>query len=77
MSTDNETIEKEVPVGVHSPWARYPEACRLTMSGAERLRLGRSSDGNTAGQPSDDGCYENGKAWILEHGWIWQMPRSV
>jgi hypothetical protein len=75
----------------------------MTVSGAEwsivseveRLRLGRSSGGNTAGlelvetagqpldklwalslskRPSDDGCYENGKAWILEHGWIWQMP---
>jgi hypothetical protein len=21
-------------------------------------------------QPSDDGCYENGKAWILERGWV-------
>jgi hypothetical protein len=57
----------------------------MTVSGAERLRLGRSSGGNTAGlelvetaaQPSDDGCYENGKAWILERGWIWQMPRGL
>jgi hypothetical protein len=21
-------------------------------------------------RPSDDGCYENGKAWILERGWV-------
>jgi hypothetical protein len=40
---------------------------RPIVSGAERLRLGRSSGGNTAGlefaetagQPSDDGCYAN------------------
>jgi hypothetical protein len=44
------------------------EAERSIVSEAERLRLGRSSGGNTAGQPSDDGCYENGKASILEHG---------
>jgi hypothetical protein len=49
---------------------------RSIVSEVERLRLGRSSGGNTAGlelvetagQPSDDGCYENGKAWILEDG---------
>jgi len=28
-------------------------------------------------QPSDDGCYEKGKSRILEHGWIWQMPRGL
>jgi hypothetical protein len=52
---------------------------RSIVSGVERLRLGRSSGGDTAGQlhdklwtlslskwPSDDGCYENGKTWILE-----------
>jgi hypothetical protein len=26
--------------------------------------------------PSDDVCQENGKGWILEHGWIWQRPRT-
>jgi hypothetical protein len=57
------------------------EVERSIVSEVERLRLGRSSGGNTAGlpldklwalslskRPSDDGCYENGKAWILEHG---------
>ena len=65
------------------------EVERSIVSGVERLRLGRSSGGNTAGlelvetagqpldklwalslskRPSDDGCYENGKAWILEDG---------
>jgi hypothetical protein len=27
--------------------------------------------------PSDDVCQENGKGWILEHGWIWQRPRDL
>ena len=40
-----------------------PRSLSMTVSGAERLQLGRSSGGKTAGQPSDDGCYENGKAW--------------
>jgi len=54
-----------------------PRNLSMTVSGAERLRLGGSSGGNTAGQPSDDGCYENGKAWIPEQGWIGQMPRGL
>ncbi len=41
------------------------------------LRPGWSSGGNTAGQPSDDGCYIRAAERIVWHGWLDQMPRSL
>jgi len=60
------------------------EVERSIVSGVERLRFGGSSGGNTAGlelvetagQPSDDGCYENGKLGFWSMGDL-AMPRGL
>jgi hypothetical protein len=51
-----------------------PRSLSMTVSGAERLRLGRSSGGNTADQPSDDGCYGNGKPGFWSRGGFGKCP---
>jgi len=55
-----------------------PGACR-TVSEVERLRLGRSSGGNTAGLELVETAVwrrllRERKDWILEHGWICKCP---
>ena len=59
-----------------------PRSLSVIVSGVERLRLVVAAVVtplalSLSKRPSDDGCYENGKVWILEHGRIWQNPRGL